>query len=335
MRGKTVLRGAAAVALALVPFWPAARAAEADSITLSATFHADSIQGTVGADLAAVLAGGNDNSWTITLHGVTYSHELWNGGLAKATLYDATSFDLVFAGPDASTLNSVVAGSVTGGTATLWLENSTAGSNWSAIGLSVLPTGGWGTGVSLYAGHELVPNDGHFPADADGFPVVTSDAFAFYLEETFLTDNRDGSSGSLIAWDEDAAISGSVGTPTPPPPPPPPPAGPSASVADAVVTEGDRRSRKVSVKVTLSAAPGKSVSVAWHTVSGTATAGQDFTAASGTLTFKSTQTSKTISVSVTGDRTPEPDETFGIELTNPNGIAIADGVAVVTILNDD
>ena len=109
----------------------------------------------------------------------------------------------------------------------------TTGSNWSAIGLWVLPPGGIGSEVGLYAGHELIPNVGHFPTDADGFPVVTSDPFPFFLEETFVSDHRAGNSGDVIAWSEDAEISGSVGTPSPPPPPPPPPAPPSASIAAA------------------------------------------------------------------------------------------------------
>ena len=62
--------------------------------------------------------------------------------------------------------------------------------------------------------------------------------------------------------------------------------------------------------VTLSAASTQSVSVQYATADGTATAGSDYTSASGTLTFAPGELTKTISVAVTGDTTLESDETL-------------------------
>jgi hypothetical protein len=53
------------------------------------------------------------------------------------------------------------------------------------------------------------------------------------------------------------------------------------------------------------------------------------------LTFQPGETSRTISVSIKGDRKREADETFSVNLSNAVGATIDDGVATVTILNDD
>jgi hypothetical protein len=78
------------------------------------------------------------------------------------------------------------------------------------------------------------------------------------------------------------------------------------------------------------------VTVQYATADGTATAaGQDYVATSGTLTFQPGQTSKTVTVSVRGDRTQEADETFFLKLANSQGATIADGQGLGTIQNDD
>jgi endoglucanase len=53
------------------------------------------------------------------------------------------------------------------------------------------------------------------------------------------------------------------------------------------------------------------------------------------LTFQPGETSRTISVSIKGDRKREANETFSVQLSNAVGATIDDGVATVTILNDD
>jgi hypothetical protein len=53
------------------------------------------------------------------------------------------------------------------------------------------------------------------------------------------------------------------------------------------------------------------------------------------LTFQPAQTSRTISIAIKGDRKREANETFSVQLSNAVGATIADGVATVTILNDD
>ncbi|MBO9602852.1 MAG: hypothetical protein J7496_10140, partial [Novosphingobium sp.] len=76
--------------------------------------------------------------------------------------------------------------------------------------------------------------------------------------------------------------------------------------------------------------------VNYATSNGTATAGSDYTAKSGTLTFTAAQTSKTITVSTTQDTTSEANETLNVTLSSPTSPAtIADATGVGTIVDDD
>ena len=61
------------------------------------------------------------------------------------------------------------------------------------------------------------------------------------------------------------------------------------------------------------------VEVDYATSDGTATAGADYTATSGTLTFNNGETSKTFSVPILPDNLVEGDETFFVTLSNPTG----------------
>ena len=58
-------------------------------------------------------------------------------------------------------------------------------------------------------------------------------------------------------------------------------------------------------------------------------------AQTGTLSFTAGQTSKTISVTVNGDTTVEPNETFLVNLSSPSGATLADAQGQGTITNDD
>lgn len=107
------------------------------------------------------------------------------------------------------------------------------------------------------------------------------------------------------------------------------------SISPARTTEGNQGTQSVLVPVHLSAAAGAGVSAAWTTESGTAQAGADFTAASGTVTFAPGETYKTISVNVTGDLTGESDEAFSIVLSNPQGGNLGASQARVLIQNDE
>ena len=114
-----------------------------------------------------------------------------------------------------------------------------------------------------------------------------------------------------------------------------PKAKPRLSIQDARVSEGHTGTSHAAFSVRLSASSSRRVTVSYRTSDRTATAGTDYRAASGTLTFSAGQTSKRISVTVTGDRLVEEDELFTVTLSSPSNATISDATATGTISNDD
>lgn len=110
---------------------------------------------------------------------------------------------------------------------------------------------------------------------------------------------------------------------------------PTVSIANASVNEGNSGVTPMAFTVSLSKASDKAVTVGYSTANGTAIAGQDYSAASGTLTFAAGTTSQQFSVSVLGDTTVEPAETFTVTLANPTNATLATATATGTIVNDD
>ena len=110
---------------------------------------------------------------------------------------------------------------------------------------------------------------------------------------------------------------------------------PSIAAGDATVPEGTGTGTRAQVPVTLSGPSGRTVTVDYATVPGSASAGSDFTPATGTLTFAPGETAKTVPVGVVGDDTPEGPETFALKLSSPQNATIAAEQGQVTIANDD
>jgi hypothetical protein len=110
---------------------------------------------------------------------------------------------------------------------------------------------------------------------------------------------------------------------------------PTLSIGDASVSEGDSGTTTLTFTASLSAAAASAVTVNYATANGTASAGSDYVAASGTLTFAVGQSSKTVSVTINGDTSVEADETFAVNLSAASGATIADASGQGTIVNDD
>jgi hypothetical protein len=112
-------------------------------------------------------------------------------------------------------------------------------------------------------------------------------------------------------------------------------ADPTVSVAAAAIAEGDTGTTTLSMPVTLSGPSGREVDVDYATSDGTATAGSDYAATSGTLVFAAGQTAKQVDVTVNGDFLDEGDETLTVTLSAPFNTDFGASVATGTITNDD
>lgn len=102
------------------------------------------------------------------------------------------------------------------------------------------------------------------------------------------------------------------------------------------LAEGNSGITPFTFEVSLSEASPVPITVRYSTVDGTATiTGNDYVAASGTLTFAANETKKTITVNALGDTQFEGNETFQVALSNASGATIQTGSATATITEDD
>jgi hypothetical protein len=99
--------------------------------------------------------------------------------------------------------------------------------------------------------------------------------------------------------------------------------------------EGNTGTVTTTLTVAASVVSSQPMTVAYATANATATAGSDYTAASGTLTFLPGVVSQVITLTITGDAIAEGSETFVVNLSAPSNATILDGQGVVTITDDD
>ena len=108
---------------------------------------------------------------------------------------------------------------------------------------------------------------------------------------------------------------------------------PAISVSDATVQEAE--GAVLVFTATLSHASSRTVTVDYATSDGTAVAGSDYTAASGTLTFNAGDTSQTVQVTVLTDSEDESQETLTLTLSNPSQATLDDATGTGTIENGE
>jgi Ca2+-binding RTX toxin-like protein len=75
--------------------------------------------------------------------------------------------------------------------------------------------------------------------------------------------------------------------------------------------------------------------VNFSTANGTATAGSDYSALSGTVSFAAGEATRTVTVALINDTLVEPNETFTVNLSGGTNVIIADAQGVGTIVSDD
>src|SRR5262249_19096977 len=98
---------------------------------------------------------------------------------------------------------------------------------------------------------------------------------------------------------------------------------PSASISNPSVLQGNAGTMTLLFTAPLPGPSSAPVGVEYSTADGTAKAGFDYSTAAGTLTFSPGETRKTIGVSVLSDRIAEPNETFAVNLRNPQMATVA------------
>jgi beta-glucosidase len=98
-----------------------------------------------------------------------------------------------------------------------------------------------------------------------------------------------------------------------------------------------REKGTVQVPVRLNKTSDSAITVAYATADGTAKAGEDYEAASGTLTFAPGETEKAIAVKAIDDSVDEPNEALTVSISDPSPGVLASPrtQTVVTVLDDD
>ena len=205
---------------------------------------------------------------------------------------------------NASTQATTVSLATTAGTAT-------AGADYSAA-LEVSSDGGatWATASSatIAAGATSVLVRSAITADTID---ELDESFSLTATRTAGTTSNASATGSATITDDDAT--------------------PTLAIGDVTVNEA---AGTATFTVTLSAASGLPVTVGFATADGTATAGSDYTAAAGTLSFAPGVTSQTITVPIVNDAVYEGSEAFTVTLSAPTNASIADISAIGTIVDD-
>lgn len=110
----------------------------------------------------------------------------------------------------------------------------------------------------------------------------------------------------------------------------------SVSVADAGnVAEGDSGTAPALFAINLSSSSSVPVTVDYTTVDGTAVAGTDYIAASGTVVIPAGVSQTNIAVQIVGDTDVESDVDFTLELSSPVNGLLADASGAAVIDDDD
>jgi hypothetical protein len=115
-------------------------------------------------------------------------------------------------------------------------------------------------------------------------------------------------------------------------------AAPVLTATPIAVTEGNGASKVVQLQVSISAQSGSSKSVRWQTYDAAAqpAEGADYVAASGTLSFAGSETTRTFSITINGDALDEADEPLFVVFSEPENVRLGGyGLTGVNILDDD
>ena len=111
--------------------------------------------------------------------------------------------------------------------------------------------------------------------------------------------------------------------------------GPTISINDVSVTEGNSGLKAATFTLTLSKASVEAIAVRAITKPGTASASVDYNSINLVVLFQPGTVTRTFQVQIIGDTSLESNETLLVNLSDAFGTTIADGEGVCTILDDD
>src|SRR5829696_416188 len=111
--------------------------------------------------------------------------------------------------------------------------------------------------------------------------------------------------------------------------------GPTISINDVSVTEGNSGTKAATFTLTLSGPSVEAIAVRAISTPGTATASSDFNPINLVVIFQPGTVTRTFDVEIIGDTNLESNETFFVNISDNFGTTIADGEGVCTILDDD
>lgn len=104
------------------------------------------------------------------------------------------------------------------------------------------------------------------------------------------------------------------------------------TIGDVTADQSSKGSVVATFPITLSAASTSPVKVQYATKDGSATANEDYTPVSGTITFAPGQTSLSVSVTVIAETDEDLEESFYVTLSDPSGATIARSQGTCTIV---
>lgn len=162
--------------------------------------------------------------------------------------------------------------------------------------------------------------------------VPITDDLVYEGPETFTIQLATPSPNAVIADPQGLGTIKDDGTGTVPPGVTPTDDRPHATINDVVVNEG---AGTATFTVTLAGTATTPVTIDYATADGTAKAGQDYTATTGTVTFAPGETSKSITVPILNDAVYEGSETFTVNLTNPSSNALITDPSGLGTIKDD
>jgi probable HAF family extracellular repeat protein len=216
-----------------------------------------------------------------------------------------------------------------GGTTATITVTRTGGSNG---GLSVdfaTATGGTATNGSDYTANTGTLNFGVGDTQKT-FTVAVNDDTTDEADETVNLSLSNPQGGAGLGTQSTAVLTIDDNDPSP-----------SFSIDDVTLAEGHTGTTSFTFTVTKTGATALASSVNFATADGTAhdhnpaSEDNDYQANGGTLSFAASDTSKTVTVNVNGDTTPEGSETFFVNLSGATNASISDPQGLGTISNDD